>query len=273
LLPAADSEDGTPVIENLHRWLDKGLWGLGQRTGYRKSFAPGDRLCFYAARTGVVLECVAASAAFDLRRKDNPSTVEVPYGIRVEQVNWLDAPIELTAKVRGQLSAFQGRDLSKGWAWFVQGTSKLTDDDFRLLTGQTTVSGSKAVSATTKRRGPPSKLVPINEDYGGKKARAIVFQRKRYGASTWKDATLCLFELLRRRDSHAFEETALTLVGRKRPYVSRDKSALRIPQLIPNTTSIYLETNLSANYMVKLCYTLLDRLGYSRDDLAFEVEP
>ena len=39
LLPAADSEDGTPVIENLHRWLDRGLWGLGQRTGYRKNFA------------------------------------------------------------------------------------------------------------------------------------------------------------------------------------------------------------------------------------------
>jgi hypothetical protein len=31
---------------------------------------------------------------------------------------------------------FQGRDLSKGWAWFVQVMSKLTADDFELFTGR-----------------------------------------------------------------------------------------------------------------------------------------
>ena len=138
LLPAADSEDGMPVLENLHHWLDRGMWGLGQRTGYRKSFRPGDRLCFYAARIGVVAECTVTSPAFDLDRKESPKPhLDVPYGIRLKDVRWFeDTAVVLTPEVRAELSAFQGRDLNKGWAWFVQGTSKLTAEDFELLTGQ-----------------------------------------------------------------------------------------------------------------------------------------
>ena len=138
LLPAADSEDGMPVLENLHHWLDRGMWGLGQRTGYRKSFRPGDRLCFYAVRIGIVVECTVVSPAFDLNRKESPKPhLDVPYGIRLKDVRWFeDTPVVLTREVRNELSAFQGRDLNKGWAWFVQGTSKLTAEDFELLTGQ-----------------------------------------------------------------------------------------------------------------------------------------
>jgi hypothetical protein len=138
LLPAADSEDGMPVLENLHHWLDRGMWGLGQRTGYRKSFRPGDRLCFYAVRIGVVAECTVTSPAFDLDRKKSPKpNLDVPYGMRLKDVRWFeDTPLVLIPEVRAELSAFQGRDLDKGWAWFVQGTSKLTGEDFELLTGQ-----------------------------------------------------------------------------------------------------------------------------------------
>jgi hypothetical protein len=138
LLPAADSEDGMRVLDNLHHWLDRGMWGLGQRTGYRTAFRLGDRLCFYASRIGVVAECTAASPAFDLDPKKSPKPhLDVPYGIRLEGVRWFeDTPIFLTTEIRAELSAFQGRDLSKGWAWFVQGTSKVTSEDFELLTGQ-----------------------------------------------------------------------------------------------------------------------------------------
>jgi len=138
LLPAADSEDGTPVLENLHHWLDRGMWGLGQRTAHRKSFQAGDRLCFYAVRIGVVVECTVVSPAFELDRKRSPKPkLDVPYGIELRDVRWFEeSPVVLTADVRGGLSAFHGRDLSKGWAWFVQGTSKLTREDFALLTGR-----------------------------------------------------------------------------------------------------------------------------------------
>ena len=139
LLPAADSEDGTPVLENLHHWLDQGMWGLGQRTGYRKYFRPGDRLCFYAVRIGVVAEATAASRSFELAQEDSPKpNLEVPYAIRLEDVRWFeDTPVPITRDVRAELSAFEGRDLSKGWAWFVQGTSNVMVEDFRFLTGRT----------------------------------------------------------------------------------------------------------------------------------------
>jgi len=138
LLPAADSEDGTPVLENLHCWLDRGLWGLGKRTGYRKAFQVGDKFCFYAARTGVVAECTVASVACELDPRESPKPhLHVPFGIHLRDFRWFeDAPVTLTPELRAELSAFQGRDLYKGWAWFVQGTSKLTREDFELLTRQ-----------------------------------------------------------------------------------------------------------------------------------------
>ncbi len=140
LLPAADSEDGMPVLENLHHWLDRGMWGLGQRTGHRRSFSPGDRLCFYAVRIGVVAECAVTSPAFELDRDRSPKpNLDVPYGIDLKDVRWFeDTPIILTREVRAELTAFHGRDLNKGWAWFVQGTSKVTVQDFELLTGSRT---------------------------------------------------------------------------------------------------------------------------------------
>jgi len=95
-------------------------------------------LCFYAVRIGVVAECTVTSPAFDLDHKKSPKpNLDVPYGMRLKDVRWFeDTPVALTPEVRAELSAFQGRDLNKGWAWFVQGTSKLTAEDFELLTGQ-----------------------------------------------------------------------------------------------------------------------------------------
>lgn len=149
VLPAADSEDGTPVLENLHHWLGKGMWGLGQRTAHRKAFRPGDHICFYAARIGIVVECLLTSSAFEMTKKQSPKPhLDIPYGMRLEKVRWFeDAPVPLTTEIRAELTAFEGRDLSKGWAWFIQSTSKVTQADFELLTGhrlpgQKTVPGS-----------------------------------------------------------------------------------------------------------------------------------
>ena len=272
LLPASDSEDGLPVLQNLHHWLDRAMWGLGERTGYRSAFKPGDRLCFYASRIGVVAESTAASQAFELDPEKSPKPhLSVPYGIRIENLRWFDKePIVLTPEVREQLSAFQGRDLSKGWAWFVQGTSKLTEKDFLLLTQQTSLKESSQVAGeSAQRRGPSSMLISIEDDYRGKKVSAIAFQGKRQRVHTWKDAMLTLFEELRSMDQHLFEETATSVVGRKRPYITPDKKALRAPQPIPRT-NLYAETNLSSTMIAKLCFTLVTQMGFDKGELSFE---
>ncbi len=80
-----------------------------------------------------------------------------------------------------------------------------------------------------------------------------------------------LFEALRLQNQRHFETVAVTIIGRKRPYISRDKDKLRKPGIIPSTP-LYFETNLSANSMVKLCYTVIVKMGYAKSSLQFEAE-
>jgi hypothetical protein len=121
-------------------------------------------------------------------------------------------------------------------------------------------------------RGRPPVLLPIEEDYTGRTIQAFIFDRKPYKVHTWKQAADKLFEILYERSRDKFEKQALTIVGTKRPYITRDKSKLRQPAQIPGAPLFY-EANLSANSMVKLCYTVLDRMGYEGSKLSFKAEP
>jgi hypothetical protein len=131
LLPAADEEDRS-AIQVLRELLGKGIWGLGRRSRFREAFRSGDRICFYAARVGVVAECTAVSPAVFRPEHDEA----FPYVLELKDVRWLDRPVALTSEVRRQLSAFKDKELSKSWAWFVFGTARLTREDFELLTGR-----------------------------------------------------------------------------------------------------------------------------------------
>lgn len=135
LLPARDSEDGTPVLDNLHRWLDSGIWGIGTRTGYRKAFKPGDKLCWYAVKIGVVATAEAASECYPLPKQDSPAPkVDVPYAIRLLNLRWLAAPVKIDLDLRKTLNEFKRRNPEKDWAFFVQGTSKLDSEDYARIT-------------------------------------------------------------------------------------------------------------------------------------------
>jgi len=59
-------------------------------------------------------------------------------------------------------------------------------------------------------------------------------------------------------------------VGRKRPYFTRNPNELRNPKRI-NNTDIYIETNLSANSIVKLSKSIISLFGYKENDLSIEV--
>ncbi|MEK0351073.1 MAG: hypothetical protein QQN60_07595, partial [Nitrosopumilus sp.] len=63
----------------------------------------------------------------------------------------------------------------------------------------------------------------------------------------------------------------LSLVGRKRPYFTKNDSLLRNAKQI-GKTSIFVETNLNANSIVKLCYDVISIFGYSKNDLRISVE-
>lgn len=110
---------------------------------------------------------------------------------------------------------------------------------------------------------------PNQKSYTGSKPRAYMIKNQRYEADKWIDVMLGVCEFLRLQDQGLFEQVASTLIGRKRPYITSDKSKLREAEAIPKT-NLYLEKNLNTNQIVSLCYQLMEA-GYSRDDLTFEV--
>ncbi|MGC8725505.1 MAG: type I restriction endonuclease, partial [Thermoplasmata archaeon] len=66
-------------------------------------------------------------------------------------------------------------------------------------------------------------------------------------------------------------ENVLKLVGTKRPYFSKNPKDLRHPEKI-NNTDIYVETNLNANYIVKISKSLIKQFGYNPDELYIDVK-
>jgi hypothetical protein len=102
----------------------------------RKDLKPGDRICFYETGVGVVAEAEVDS---------HPEEKIIPYVRDPEKFPWafqvknaryfFDQPVVIDAALRSHLDAFKGRDPEGPWGWMVQGTRKVTEHDFHVLTG------------------------------------------------------------------------------------------------------------------------------------------
>jgi len=125
---------------------------------------------------------------------------------------------------------------------------------------------TKIISRTIPKatRGPVS--IPMN--YTGKSVSAFYFRNTKYEVRTWIEMWMRLIDILRASHSIDFERV-LALKGRRRPYFTRNSNELRAPQKISNT-NIFVEANLSANQIVKICFDLLSVFGYSDNDLRIE---
>lgn len=108
------------------------------------------------------------------------------------------------------------------------------------------------------------------ERHKGKSISAFYFKNTRYEVYTWKNLLIKLTELIYESHSRDFKKV-LTLKGKKRPYFTHDKNKLRVPQKI-NKTNIFVEVNLSANFIIKICHKLLATFGYSNNDLRIDAD-
>ena len=119
-------------------------------------------------------------------------------------------------------------------------------------------------------RGPkrPRKPVSTPTGYTGKFVSGFYFKGIRREAGSWKDLLMQVIGVIRELHRADFEKV-LTLEGRKRPYFTHNKNLLRAPEKIPNT-NIFVETNLSANFIVKICFHLLAIFSYSDNDLKID---
>ena len=104
--------------------------------------------------------------------------------------------------------------------------------------------------------------------YTGTRVEAIVFQGEEHRVSTWRDSMFTFFDLLRRQDQTKFEMMGVTITGKKRPYITPSKDLLRTAQKIPGT-NLYAETNLDSQSIVRICYRLNEKMGFTKDDLSF----
>jgi predicted type IV restriction endonuclease len=79
-----------------------------------------------------------------------------------------------------------------------------------------------------------------------------------------------VLSILTKARPKTFTQTAVTIKGRKRPYITPNAAELRQAEKVPGT-DLYVEGNLGAQGIVRLCYRLLAKLNYSDEDLVFEV--
>ena len=119
------------------------------------------------------------------------------------------------------------------------------------------------------RQGVPREKPKEGESYTGRSIVSFTFKGARYEVRSWRDMLIQMCNIMFTAHRDRFEQV-LNLVGRKRPYFTKNPYELRSPEKITGT-DIYVEVNLSANSIVKICRDLISLFGYSKDDLSIEV--
>jgi predicted type IV restriction endonuclease len=106
------------------------------------------------------------------------------------------------------------------------------------------------------------------QDFTGKTPSGFTFEGTSYRIGSWRELLTEFSEILNKSQGPNFTKV-LELRGKKRPYFTLKPNELRSPYRIGNT-NISVEINLPANFIVKLCFTLLALFGYPRSSLVIE---
>lgn len=113
------------------------VYAFGDGNPGRKLIKPDDWICFYAAGKGIIAHAKVASQPEKKQHKNLRHPEKYPWTFRLhDEALYINKPVVISAEVRSNLDAFQGRDLNTPWAWFVQATHTLSQHDFCLLTRQ-----------------------------------------------------------------------------------------------------------------------------------------
>lgn len=137
LTPVASDEKQTAeeVIQTLVG--DTGIYAFGERTPGRSKIKAGDWMCFYASGKGVAAHAKVSSPPTNKPHPKVRHPDKYPWVFKLSNpVLYLEEPIVIDYETRTKLEAFKGRDPSKSWAWYVQGTHQITELDFKMLTRQ-----------------------------------------------------------------------------------------------------------------------------------------
>jgi len=111
------------------------IYAFGERTPGRKHLKPGDWICFYATAKGVIAHAKVTSSPEKKKHARVRHPEKYPWTFRLDNTRlYLEEPIVIDAATRTRLEAFKGRDPDQSWAWFVQATRRISEQDFKTLT-------------------------------------------------------------------------------------------------------------------------------------------
>lgn len=127
------------------------------------------------------------------------------------------------------------------------------------LTTETPASGVKDSDTTSN----------VAKDYSGQRVTAYRLYGRVIPCRFFKDILVNLSNELRASNQAAFDKVAVALHGRKRLYFSKHPALLKAPHELSGK-GLFVETNLSANQIVEICRTLLEKLGLNADDFAID---
>lgn len=138
LVPCGPGRDGVQPIDQLHRWLQLGFWGLRRIAKNRVNLHAGDYVCFYASKLGVAASGRVSRPPLALVSQ-NESPEPLPLGPEIYKlplvdIIWLPTPRAIDPDLRRKLDAFRGMAKDGNFGWFVQTTHAVSVYDFRVLT-------------------------------------------------------------------------------------------------------------------------------------------
>jgi predicted type IV restriction endonuclease len=117
---------------------------------------------------------------------------------------------------------------------------------------------------------PPSRQSrQFSHDWTGKKPVTFTFDRQQYPVRNFKEILITLATILRERHGAGFRERAFQLRGRTRTYFAPNGDNMTSPCEIPDT-GIFVETNLPADGVRKICLELLSLFDYPDNSLHVE---
>jgi hypothetical protein len=130
---STDEETAEECIKRLVG--DERIYAFGDRTPGRASIKVNDKICFYASTNGVVGHAVVASLPEKKHHSKVKDPEKYPWVFKLKDVKlYIDDPTVIDASFRAELEAFKDKDVVGRWAWFVQGTHRVTAGDFGKLT-------------------------------------------------------------------------------------------------------------------------------------------
>jgi hypothetical protein len=130
---STDEETAEECIKKLVG--EERIYAFGDKTPGRASIKIDDRICFYATTNGVVANAVVASLPERKPHAKVRNPEQYPWIFKLKEVKlYIENPIVIDAAFRANLDAFRDKDVVGRWAWFVQGTHRVSAADFGLLT-------------------------------------------------------------------------------------------------------------------------------------------